>query len=166
MGARRPHGHGDRPLVRTAALLTSLAALVTAGGACSTTYQPQHSGRVGVVIHHGGAMYVKNGHEVPLGPFSGELPALVEETPAAASHAKIAHRQFKIGIPCYLGGAATVLVGVFLFSGPVGWVIIGVGASSIGTGVTFMGAALTHAVDAVAMHNDAVSGSAAPPSKR
>ncbi|MBC8133785.1 MAG: hypothetical protein H7X95_12445, partial [Deltaproteobacteria bacterium] len=114
--------------------------------ACSTTYQPRHSGRVGLVIHHGGALFEKDGRELPVGPFGGELVGLVAETPAAAVHAQKAHNQFMIGIPAYLTGAATVIIGVAVLSGPVGWIVIGAGASTMGTGLSFMGAAFTHAV--------------------
>jgi hypothetical protein len=125
--------------------------------ACSTTYQPRSSGRVGLAVRHGGAMFIKNGKEVPAGPFTGELEALVAETPAAASHARTAHTQFLIGIPAYLTGAVGIVVGVAALSGPIGWVVIGAGATSLGTGLGFMGAGFTHVVDAVSIHNDAVS---------
>jgi hypothetical protein len=36
-------------------------------------------------------------------------------------------------------------------------VVLGVGAATAGTGLGFMGAGFTHAVDAVNLHNDAVS---------
>jgi hypothetical protein len=114
--------------------------------ACSTTYQPRHTGRVGMVIHHGAAVYVKDGRELPLGPFSGDLEGLVADVPAAAAHAHTAHTQF-----------AGVVVGIVVLSGPIGWVVIGVGAATAGTGLGFMGTGLTHAVDAVNIHNDAAS---------
>lgn len=124
---------------------------------CSTTYQPRHSGRVGVVIHHGAAVYVKNGHEVPLGPFGGDLQGLVANVPSAAAHAHTAHTQLAIGVPTYMTGLAGVVVGIVVLSGPIGWVVIGVGAVMAGTGLGFMGAGLTHAVDAVNIHNDIAS---------
>lgn len=123
--------------------------------ACSTTYQPRHTGRVGMVIHHGAAVYVKDGREVPIGPFSGDLEGLVADVPAAAAHAHTAHTQFAIGVPTYMTGLAGVVVGIAVLSGPIGWVVIGVGAATAGTGLGFMGTGLTHAVDAVNIHNDA-----------
>jgi hypothetical protein len=54
-------------------------------------------------------------------------------------------------------GLAGVVVGLAVLSGPIGWVAIGVGAVTAGTGLGFMGAGLTHAVDAVNIHNDAAS---------
>ena len=138
-----------------AATLAVTLTLLQAG--CSTTYQPRRSDQVGVVIHHAGAMYVKDGRELPIGPFNGDLEGLVAETPEAAAHARKGHTQFMFGVPGYLLGAAGVVVGVAALSGPVGWVVIGAGAATAGTGLSLMGAGLTHAVDAVNIHNDAVS---------
>jgi hypothetical protein len=42
-------------------------------------------------------------------------------------------------------------------SGPVGWVVLGVGAATGGTGLGLLGAGFTHVIDAVNIHNDAVS---------
>jgi hypothetical protein len=130
-------------------------ALAWCAASCSTTYQPRPSARVGAVIHHGVAMYVKNGHEVPIGPFSSELESLMTDTPAAAAVAHTAHRQLLAGIPLYLVGLGGVVVGIALFSGPVGWVLIGVGSASTGSGLGLMGCGFTNAVDAVNIHNDA-----------
>ena len=143
-----------RTFVEGAIAACAVASLLVA---CSTSYQPQHTGRVAIGIDHAAAVYVKDGRPVSVGPFSGSLEALVAETPAAAAHAHTAHRQFQIGIPSYLVGAGGVVAGVVLLSGPVGWVVIGAGAAALGTGLGFMGAGLTHAVDAVNIHNDAVS---------
>lgn len=135
-------------------LALSLALLLVA---CSTTYQPHHSGRVGMVIHHGVAMYVKDGREVLVGPLSGELEGLVADVPAAAAHAHTAHTQFMIGVPSYMTGLAGLVVGIAVLSGPIGWVVIGIGAAAAGTGLGFLGTGLTHTVDAVNIHNDAAS---------
>jgi uncharacterized iron-regulated membrane protein len=105
---------------------------------CSTTYQPQHTGRVGVVVRHAAPFYVKDGREVPIGPFGGDLESLVTETPAAAAHARKAHTQLAFGVPTYLTGITGVIVGIAVLSGPVGWVVIGVGALTAGTGLGFM----------------------------
>jgi len=43
---------------------------------------------------------------------------------------------------------------IAVLSGPVGWVVIGIGAVTAGTGLGFMGSGVTHAVDAVNIHND------------
>ena len=164
--SRRDDRGGGAATRRRARLpVQSLAALLVLVGAdaCSTTYQPRQTGRVNVVIHHAAAMYAKDGRELPIGPFSGELEGLVSDTPAAAVHARRAHTQFMIGIPTYLTGAAGVIVGVVVLSGPVGWVVVGIGVSTLGTGLGFMGAGFTHAVDAVNIHNDAVCDPRAPP---
>lgn len=125
--------------------------------ACSTTYQPKHTGRVALGIHHAAAVYVKDGQAKAVGPFSGELPGLVAETPAAAVQAHRANRQFQIGIPFYLTGVGGVLVGAIVLSGPVGWLVLGGAVSVLATGLGFMGAGLTNAIDAVNIHNDAIS---------
>ena len=125
--------------------------------ACSTTYQPQHTGRVGVVVRHAAPFYVKDGREVPIGPFGGDLESLVTDTPAAVAHARKAHTQLAIGVPTYLTGITGVIIGIAVLSGPVGWVVIGVGALTAGTGLGFIGSGFTHATDAVNIHNDAVS---------
>jgi hypothetical protein len=140
----------------SATLLFALAgALLQA--ACSTTYQPRRTGRVGVVIHRGAVTYEKDGRELPVGPFTGDLEGLVQDRPAAAVHARTAHTQFIIGVPAYVAGLAGVIVGIAALSGPIGWVVIGLGASTAGTGLGLMGAGVTHAVDAVNIHNDAAS---------
>ena len=113
---------------------------------------------MGVVIHYGAAMYVKDGAEQPIGPFSGHLEALVADVPAAATHAGIAHRRFMVGVPAYMVGLGGVVVGIAVLSGPVGWLVIGVGAATSGTGLGLMGNGVTHAIDAVNLHNDAVPG--------
>ena len=100
---------------------------------CGTTYAPRLDGRVALVIHHGAALYVKDGRQVPVGPFSGELPGLVAGEPVAAEHARSAHRQIVAGEPAYLIGAAGVVVGVVALSGPAGWVAIAVGGALAGT---------------------------------
>jgi hypothetical protein len=103
---------------------------------------------------------VKDGHPTPVGPLSGPLTALVAETPEAMVHARAAHTQLAVGVPCYVGGIAGVLVGMLALSGPVGWVVIGTGGAIAGTGLGLMGSGVTHAVDAVNLHNDATD---APP---
>jgi hypothetical protein len=110
-----------------------------------------------MVIHHGAALYVKDGHELPIGAFSGHLEGLVAEVPAATAHAHTAHTEFAVGVPAYLTGLGGVVIGIAVLSGPIGWVVIGIGAATAGTGLGLMGKGLTHAVDAVNIHNDATS---------
>jgi hypothetical protein len=129
--------------------------------ACGTSYRPRSDGQVRLVIHHGAALYVQDGRELPVGPFSGNLPGLVATCPAANEHARIAHRDLAVGASAYLAGAAGLVLGLLVLSGPAGWVVIGASATVGGTGIGFLGAGLTHAVDAVNLFNDA---SAARPS--
>jgi hypothetical protein len=110
---------------------------------------------VRLVIHHGAALYVQDGRELPVGPFSGNLPALVASCPPALEHARIAHRDLAVGASAYLAGAAGLVIGILALSGPPGWVVIGAGATVGGTGIGFLGAGLTHAIDAVNLFNDA-----------
>jgi hypothetical protein len=72
-------------------------------------------------------------------------------------HARKSHTQLAVGVPTYLTGVAGVIVGIAALSGPVGWVVIGVGALTAGTGLGFMGSGVTHAIDAVNIHNDTTS---------
>ena len=149
MSNRAVTGRSGRVGVAVALTLALLQA------ACSTTYQPRPTGRVGLVIHYAAPMSVKDGREVPIGPFGGDLASLVVDTPAAAMHARRSHTQLAIGVPTYLTGVTGVIVGIVALSGPVGWVVIGIGALTAGTGLGFMGSGVTHAVDAVNIHNDA-----------
>jgi hypothetical protein len=133
-----------------------------ATGGCSTAYQPQRPGQIALMIHHGAAMYVKDGRQVPIGPLGGDLPSLVSDAPAATTAAHRARHQLSVGVPGYVGGAATVVTGLAL-SGPVGWVVLGVGAAVVGVSLTLIGAGVTNAVDAVNLHNDATAAGTARP---
>ena len=130
------------------------AALVGLG--CGTTYTPRATGHVGLVVSHGGAYYVKDGKRTPVGPLGGDLAALVATSPTAVAEARAARADLSVGVPCYATGIGGVALGILAFSGPVGWVVVGAGAAIAGTGLGLMGAGLTHAVDAVNIHNDAV----------
>ena len=132
-------------------------ALCCAAPACGTAYQPTPTARIGVVIHHGAMFYVKDGREVPLGVFGGSLEPLVARSPPAAARAHSARKQFMFGVPFYVGGLATVAIGLALSWTPVGWIVIAAGAASGGTGLGLLGAGVTNTVDAVNIHNDAVS---------
>jgi hypothetical protein len=133
------------------------AALSWAAPGCGTAYQPTPSARVGFVIHRGAMFYVKDGREVAIGPFNGALEPLVASSPPAASRARTAHRQLTFGVPLYVGGLAAVAVGLALSWTPVGWIVIGAGAASGGTGLGLIGAGVTNTVDAVNIHNDAAA---------
>jgi hypothetical protein len=141
--------------------LPLLPALILIAAGCSTAYQPRRSGHIALVIHHGGAMYVLNGREVPIGPLGGDLPGLVSDVPTASASARRARRQLTVGVPGYVGGAGAVVTGLAL-SGPVGWVVLGAGVVMVGVSLTLMGAGLTNAVDAVNLHNDATASPLSP----
>ena len=163
--SRLPDARPRRPLrlhLRSWPVVLAAIAIGALGSGCSTTYQPRPSGRVGLVIQNGVAMYVKDGRQTPVGPLGGDLPQLVAETPAAVTSARRARRQLSAGVPSYAVGLGGVVVGLTLAT-PVGWVIVGVGAVLAGTGLTLLGAGVTNAVDAVNIHNDAASGQASPP---
>jgi hypothetical protein len=137
----------------------ALAVLVSAAlsGAmligCGTVYTPTLSPRVGLVIHNGGAWYVKDGHETAIGPLGGDLRALVGSDPDAARFATRARHQLTAGVPAYICGLATVVVGVALAK-PAGWIVAGAGAGLTATGIGLIGAATVNAVDAVNIYND------------
>jgi hypothetical protein len=142
------------------AIVWSLLLLANGLAACSTTYQPRPTQRVGLVIHHGGAAYTHAGQESAIGPFGGDLEGLVADQPVAAARARRSRHQLQAGIPAYLGGLGGVVIGLVL-SGPAGWIVLGVGAATAGAGLGLMGAGFTNAVDAINTYNDGV---APPPS--
>ena len=107
-------------------------------------------------------MYVKSALDFSIGPLGGPLEPLVTDVPAAVEPARRARHQLSIGVPVYMGGIATVIVGVALSWSPLGWVVFGAGLASTGTGLGFMGAGVTNAVDAINIHNDGVTDTAAP----
>jgi hypothetical protein len=146
--------------LKLVALATAVASL---GGACGSAYQPRPSARVGFVIHHGVALYVKNGQEVPIGPLGGVLEPLVESSPPAASRAHRAHRQLGFGVPLYLAGVAALVIGLASSRPPVRWSLIGAGAASGVTGLGLIGAGFTNVVDAVNIYNDSILPSGTSP---
>ena len=139
-----------------------LAVAAIGCAACGTTYQPATSSRIGVVIHHGAAFYIKEGQEVPIGPLGGALVPMVETSPAAAAHARTASRELSAGVPLYLLSAAAVIVGLTSSRAPVRWTLIGAGVAGGGTGLGLMGAGVTNLVDAVNIYNDAAAPRASP----
>jgi hypothetical protein len=144
-------------------LVALVVAIGCSGMACGTAYQPQASARVSVVIHHGVALYVKNGQEIPIGPLGGALEPLVASSAPAAARARRAYHQLAFGVPLYVGGLAALVVGLASSRSPLGWTAIGVGAASAGTGLGLIGAGFTNAVDAVNIYNDSVSAPGAAP---
>lgn len=127
------------------------------GASCGTTYQPKPNPRIGIVIHHGAAFYVKNGQEVVIGPLGGALEPLVASSPPALARAHRGYLQLAFGVPLYLGGAASVLVGLVTSRAPLKWTLIGAGAASAGTGLGLIGSGFLNAVDAVNIYNDSAS---------
>jgi hypothetical protein len=126
------------------------------GAGCGTTYRPQPTERISVVIRGIAPMYMKSGKATPIMLLDDNLVGLVEDTPAAAEHARVAHRDMTIGAPTYLGGVTALGVGVFFLSGPVGWAVLGAGVLAAGTGLVFLGRGTANVVDAMNIHNDAV----------
>jgi len=133
----------------------ALAVLVSAAllAACGTVHTPIVSPRVGLVIHGGGAWYVKDGHETPIGPLGGDLRALVDSDPDAERYATRSRHQLAVGVPAYVCGLAAVVVGVALAK-PAGWIVAGAGAGLTATGIGLIGAGAVNAVDAVNVYND------------
>jgi hypothetical protein len=140
-------------------LVTLVAVVAWLGGGCGTVYQPRPSARVVLVIHHGAALYVKNGQEVPIGPLGGAIEPLIESSPQAVERAHRARRELAFGVPCYLAGAGSVIVGLTSsrWSPSLRWTLIGAGAVSGGTGLGLIGAGVTNIVDAVNIYNDSLS---------
>ena len=132
----------------------ALGLLLAFGAGCGTTYQPEPSPRIGLVVHGGTLSYVQNGHEVPVGPLGGDLGSLVGDNPRAAAEARTARRQLAVGVPAYLVGIGAVLLGLWLVDGNGRWVAVGAGAGVAGTGLGLMGAGFTHLLDAVNIYGD------------
>ena len=135
------------------------------GAACSTTFQPRRSERIGLVIRHGGAWYVEGDREVPVGPLGGDLGALVAGRPDAVRLARRSRAELAVGVPSYLAGVAAVVVGL-LVRKTAGWITIGGGVAIGGTGLVLMGAGVTNAVDAINTYNDDVRDDAATALRR
>ena len=125
-------------------------------GGCGTAYLPRAAPRIELVIHHGGAYYLKDGAETPIGPLGGDLVGLVGGQDEAVRYARRSRNELAAGVPAYLVGIAAVVVGLAV-SKPAGWIIAGAGAASTATGITLMGAGAVNAVDAVHAYNDHVT---------
>jgi hypothetical protein len=135
-----------------AALLLLAAGL----GGCGTAFRPRDEPRIALVIHHGGAYYLKGGAETPIGPLGGDLVGLVSGQDEAVRYARRSRNELAAGIPAYLVGITAVLVGLAL-SKPAGWIVAGAGAASTATGITLMGAGAVNAIDAIHVYNDRVT---------
>ncbi len=144
-------------IVERSAIVALAVGLSLAATACGTAYQPLPSARVGLVLQRGGAWYVKDGKAVPVSAFGGTLLPLVADVPAATAPASRAHHQLMAGVPLYVGGVAGVVVGLALGLTPVGWIVLAAGGASGVTGLGLMGAGVSNTVDAINLHNDAVS---------
>jgi hypothetical protein len=139
------------PLARAAAL-----SCVAFASACATAHEPAPSPRVAVVVHGGGAYYVANGRETPIGPLGGELASVVGADAEAVRFARRARAELAVGVPAYLAGVAAVVVGVAVGK-PAGWALAGGGAAAAATGLGLLGAGAVNAVDAVNVYNDHVT---------
>jgi hypothetical protein len=131
--------------------------------ACSSVYRPRPSARVGLIIQHGGAFYVKDGQAYPIGPLGGPLEALVASSPPAVLLAQRSRSQLAVGAPLYVAGVTAVVVGLLASPSPAAlkWGLVVGGAGAGVTGIGLMGAGVTNAVDAVNVYNDTV-GTEAP----
>jgi hypothetical protein len=135
------------------AVLVSAALLACALADCGTVYRPTPSPRLGLVIHNGGAWYVKDGHETAIGPLGGDLGSLVGSDADAARFATRARHELAVGVPAYVCGLAAVVVGVAIAK-PAGWIVAGAGAGVTAAGIVLIGAGTVNAVDAVNVYND------------
>ena len=133
----------------------ALAILACLGG-CGTAYRPRADSRIELVIHHGGAFYLKDGVETPIGPLGGDLVGLVGGQDEAVRYARRSRNELAAGVPLYVAGIAAVVIGLAVAK-PAGWIIAGAGAASTATGITLIGAGAVNAVDAVHVYNDRVT---------
>jgi hypothetical protein len=141
--------------------LAAALALGCALSACSTIYRPAPTTRISLAIRHGGAWYVKEGREVPLGPLGGDLESMVVGVDDAVRLARRSRTELSFGVPAYVCGVAAVVVGLTLHR-PAEWIVAGAGAAAAGTGLGLMGAGFTNAVDAVNLYNDRAPTARAP----
>jgi hypothetical protein len=88
------------------ALLTLLAT-----SACSTTYVPQNTGRIAVVMDGGSYALFKDGKVYKPGLFGGDVDEAVAGNPRAEDEMSTYQGQQTTGALCTIGGAALVLGG-------------------------------------------------------
>lgn len=127
------------------------AVLVLAPFGCATNYNPTGP-RISLVIQNGGGYYAKGNTRTPIGPLGGDLQDVVSGSDEAVRYARRARTQLAVGVPMYVVGIASVVVGLAI-SKPTGWVVGGVGVACAGTGMALMGAGFVNAIDAVNVYN-------------
>ncbi|HVU53313.1 MAG TPA: hypothetical protein VHL80_21660 [Polyangia bacterium] len=132
------------------------AACALACGACGTVYRPATSPRIELVVHGGAVRYLKEGRETAVGPFGGDLEALVAGNDEALRYARRARHELAVGVPAYVCGFAAIAAGLFLGKS-TGWITAGAGAATAGVGLGLLGAGAVNAVDAVNAYNDRVA---------
>lgn len=135
----------------SAPALRVLAVLVLAPLGCATTYRPAGP-RIALVVENGGGYYAKGDARTPIGPLGGDLQDIVRGSDEAVRYARRSRTLLAFGVPTYIVGVASVVVGLAIAK-PEGWVVGGAGIACLGTGLGLMGAGFVNAVDAVNVYN-------------
>jgi hypothetical protein len=147
-------------------------AAAAATAACSTTYSPQRSGRVAMVVEGGSLAFVRDGRTYPLGLLGGGLADAVACDPEAVEHAHAYTRDMAIGLISTIAGVAA-LAGDLAYASvparagawpqPVDLGILGAGAVAAILGDIFLDSAQPNLYDAINIYNDHVGASAGAP---
>jgi hypothetical protein len=159
-------------------IIPFLLPVALASTACSTSYAPQNSGRVSVVVRGGRLALNTNGRDFRTGPFGGDVDQAVACDARAKSEAETYQTQQTTGTIFVFAGGALVGVGAGLFaasvlSGSLGesgsstssvggalgpsleFALGGLVAAAIGR--MFTSSAETHLWDAVNIYNDGIA---------
>jgi hypothetical protein len=153
--------------MRNVPCLALLVPVALGGAACSTSYAPQNSGRISVVMEGGSMALNKNGKTYRIGPFGGTVDEAVAGNPRAESEASAYQSQQTTGtIFAFTGGAleaagAGLLVAHATGSGTdsalgpsLGLMLGGLAAEFLA--LIVLSSAQPHLWDAVNIYNDGV----------
>jgi len=149
--------------------LCAIAAVAATAG-CSTTYSPQRSGRVAMIMPDGSPAFVRDGRTYPAGVLGGGLADAVACDPEAVEHAHAYTRDMAIGLISTIAGTAAVggdaaygTARAGAWPQPVDLGILGAGVVAIIIGDIFLANAPPNLYDAINIYNDHVSAPAGAP---
>jgi hypothetical protein len=149
--------------MRRALALTALLATT----ACATSYTPQNTGRVAIVMEGGAMRLYKNGKTYRPGPFGGDVDEAFAGNPQAVDEAETYQTNQTTGtILSFASLALEIGGGVLLAASPPnsngnGSLVPALGLMSAGAvaalvSVIFIGSAQPHLFDAINIYNDGV----------
>jgi hypothetical protein len=149
--------------MRRALALTALFATT----ACATSYAPQNTGRVSIVMEGGAMRLYKNGKTYRPGPFGGDVDEAFAGNPQAAEEAESYQTSQTTGtilsfasLALEIGGGALLAVSPPNSNGNGSLVpalgLMGVGAVAAIVSLVFTASAQPHLLDAINIYNDGV----------